>query len=236
MNQIEHTLADTLRQRAGDRGPEPDPWERFVHGERASRRRRRRRTVGTIAGLVAAAALVQTNAVPLPRWVPAVTLNAPAAESPLLGLPTRGSLANEQAWLHGLRQAVDDISEDEGVWRVEDRDDIRIVYAGDVGGQRIALLVVPLRLGLIRVEQAMFYGGPQGARAEEMEQGESFDGVPPVVARMVGDVGDSPETAGGLTEPPTLLLVAPPGATANTRRRPSSAPTGGCGATGVRPR
>ncbi len=214
MSQIERSLVDTLHARARTGPGETDPWERFIHGERASRRRKRRRTASAVAGALTVVALVQTNAVPVPSWTPSIQLNAPASPSLLLQYPTRGSLAADHEWLTGLRDQVDDISESEGVWRVGDRDRIRIVFAGDVGDERVALLVVPLRLGLIEVQESMVYTGLVGAPPDEMMQQENFGHLPSVFARMVGGEGSIADASGAVTQPPTLLVVAPPGATA----------------------
>ncbi len=119
----------------------------------------------------------------------------------LLDGRTRGSLAGDREWLDGLRAAVKDRTDPEGEWRVVDRENIDIVYAGDLPGERRALLVVPLRLGLIQVNDTMWYEAPLGAQPEQMEWAGSAS-VGDVVTHYEADS----EGPGG------LLVLTPPGA------------------------
>jgi len=103
----------------------------------------------------AAVAAVMLNVVPVPSVVPVVPVGPAPNDSLLWGQPTRGSLAGDQRWLADLRASLSDVSQDEGVWRVAGRDRVRVLFAGDVGDRRLALLVVPLRLGVLEVQESM---------------------------------------------------------------------------------
>ncbi len=221
----EHMLTDTLHRQAATARPGARPVGALRARRAASRSRRRRRTTGALAGALTAVALLQTEVVPLPAWAPAVAVDAFAHRSALLDGPTRGSLAGDREWLDGLRAAVQNRTDPEGEWRVVDREDIKILYAGDLPGQRRALLVVPLRLGLIQVNDTMWYEGPLGARPEQMEWAGSAS-ADDVVAHYEADS----EGLGG------LLVLAPPGPQSSTRPASRSAPTGGCTTTGPGPR
>lgn len=172
---VEDVLRDGLIARGSRLGLESDPWGRFAGAQRAHRRQRRRRAALSVAAVVALGGLVQTNVLPLPGWAPAVPVSALVAGSVFADAPARGSLAGDQAWLDGLRAAVQDVSEDEGVWRVGDRNDIRVLFAEDVPGRRLALLVVPLRLGVVEVEDVQWYAGPPGAAAAQMTKHSNSD-------------------------------------------------------------
>jgi len=180
-------------------GP-PDPWARFTR--RAATRRRKRR----LRGAVLAAALgvlvgVQTNVVPLPGWAPGIAL---AGQPPAFaGVPTRGELAGDKAWLAGLRRQVKDVSDPDGLWKVTDRDQIRIVYAGDIPGRRVAILHRRLRLGLITVWDRAYYYGPPGATPAQMEEGANTEADLPVATFTYGGY----KNGGG------ALVVGPPDAT-----------------------
>lgn len=197
---VEHELAQTLRTRAADVGQHPDPWTRYIVARRSSTRRRRVRRAGLTLAAAAAVAGVMLNAIPVPSVIPVVPVGPTSSDSLLWDEPTRGSLARDDAWLAGLRAAVRDVSEVEGVWRVAGRDRIRLIFAGDVGDQRLALVVVPLRLGVIEVQESMWYVGKVGAAARDMEQGGNFGELPDVVTTMEGD-----EDGG------ELVVVAPTG-------------------------
>jgi hypothetical protein len=140
-----------------------------------------------------------TGVVPIPAALPVPVL--PAGESVLSHTPTRGSLADDEAWLDGLRASVNvDLD-----WKIFDRSHIKIHFAGDVPGARVAVLTVRLHSGPIADTQTIAVEGPAGARPEEMRL--SYKGVPsPVLAQMHGsDQG-----------PGYLLVLAPPGASIRT--------------------
>lgn len=155
----------------------------FTRRESVHRRNRRLRT-GVLAAAVAALVGVQTNVVPLPGWAPGIAV---AARSPaFLDVPTRGGLAGDKAWLAGLRRQVKDLSDPEGLWKVTDRESIHVIYAGDIPGRRVAILLVKLRLGLITLWERITYHGPPGATPERMEEGGNGDADFPVAFYSYG--------------------------------------------------
>jgi hypothetical protein len=95
---------------------------------------------------------------------------------------------------------VGDFADDDGLWRVAGAKRIRVLFAGDVGGRRLALLVVPLRLGVVEVHEAMWYEGAAGAAPVDMARGANFGALPDVAVHLAGRglAGD-------------LLVVAPSG-------------------------
>jgi hypothetical protein len=206
---MERALRDTLAQRSATLPAEPAPWARFSRAERSSRRRTLRVRQGAAVAVLAAAVLVQTNVVPLPRWAPSFTTNGSAAASALLDAPIRGSLADDQTWLDGFRSAVGDARAKEGGWRAGDRDRIRVLYAGDVPGHRVALLAIPRRKGFTTQDGFQWYFGPAGASPRQMRSSLGRDSLPSVVTWMAGD------DRGG-----AAVIVAPPGATIETSAGP----------------
>ncbi|MEU0557588.1 hypothetical protein [Dactylosporangium sp. NPDC006015] len=192
-------LHDALAGEAARMTTPEDPWPRFAARESAHRRVRRRRTAVAVAGVLAVLVGVQTNVVPLPGWMPAVAVAA--APSRLTAGPTRGSLAGDTAWLEGLRRQIPGITEPEGLWEIADRGAIRIVFAGDVPGHRLALALLPVRLGLVSGWTMAWYGGPAGAAPDRMTFDGTLDAREPVATLFDGSVTD-----GGFA-----LVVGPPG-------------------------
>ncbi|MBL6276241.1 hypothetical protein JMF97_08720 [Micromonospora fiedleri] len=188
-----HTEADTVAVTA-------DPWPRFTRREAGHRRARRIRT-GAIAACLAAAVAIQTNLIPLPGWVPGIAVAS--SPSPLTDGPARGDLAADRNWTDGLLSQVADLQDPEGWWKVTDRDDIRIVYADDIPGRRIALLLVPLRLGLLTDSTLVWFSGPPGAEPEQMQQGGNEPADIPVAIWMESD-----PTNGG-----AAVVIGPAGST-----------------------
>lgn len=145
---------------------------------RVRRYRRVRRVVRSTAVLVTVVALagaVQVSGLPLPSWAPAVRVG-PSAASALAGQPTRGSLAGDAAWLRGLREKVAsfDRSESGGErWRAPSEDAVDVIFAGDVGPYRVAVVETPLRWGAIEARQQLTYVGLAGAPPSAMEEGSS---------------------------------------------------------------
>jgi hypothetical protein len=210
--QLEQQVRESLRQRA-DSGvtAETDPWAAFSTRERRHRRQRaaRRTVVGVAgAGLVAALAL---GVVPLPAALPAIPVDPAAGSSLLQDAPTRGSLAGNTAWLAGLRQAVSGHDDGDGEWRVVDRKGIRIVFAGDVPGGRVALATVRYRHGVLEDTQMIWLDGPVGARPDQMSEKSNQDPVD-VAATM----------SGSAEAPGYLVVVAPPGSTVTTSISPGA--------------
>ncbi|GAA4445814.1 hypothetical protein GCM10023170_025200 [Phytohabitans houttuyneae] len=196
---VETQLRDSFtRDAEAVRGP-ADPWAAYTRRE-ATHRRNRRLRAGALAAAVAALVGVQTNVVPLPGWAPGIAV---AGHGPAFAdVPTRGELAGDQAWLAGLRRQVKDIADPDGLWRVADRDEIHVVYAGDIPGRRLAIAHVRLRLGLIAVWERVYYQGPPGAAPEQMEESGNEGAESPVAHYAYGD----DEDGGG------ALVVGPPDA------------------------
>jgi hypothetical protein len=200
MTDVEARLRDTFATE-GARLPVPeDPWPRFATRE-ARHRRRRRARLGAAAALVGGLAAVQTNVFPLPGWMPGIAIAAPAAS--LVDAPARGAVAADAAWVDALRARVVGVEDPDGMWRVTDHDDVRVLWADDVPGRRLALVYTPLRLGLIESAELFLWTGPAGAGPDAMEQGSNVDAGTPVVSWMEVDAA-----AGGVA-----VVIAPPGAT-----------------------
>ena len=141
---LQHGLAATLRARADRLPVRPDPYARFIRVERRHRARRRLRAAGVVAVAGCTVVGIGTGMISLPGWLPAIRTDGNwTASSPLLQEPTRESLAHDAAWQEQMRDAVHDIEETEGRWRVADRAGIRFVFAGDVPAidRRLALVV-----------------------------------------------------------------------------------------------
>ena len=201
---VERELRDVLADRAASLPEHPDPWARYRRSRRTHLRRAWLRRGALLAGAAAIALSVMLNVVPVPSVVPVVPVGPTSTDSLLWRQPTQGSLASDNAWLDSLRRGVQDVSETEGVWRVAGRDRIHVVFAGDVEGRRIALLVVPLRLGVIEAWDTQWYVGDRSAPAGEMAKDANFGELPDAAVRLDGSV-----EAGG-----TMLIVAPRGASA----------------------
>ncbi|MEV4620034.1 hypothetical protein AB0J74_15175 [Asanoa sp. NPDC049573] len=172
------SLTDTLREAAETIDLPQDPWPEFARRERAHRRARRVRRVA-LAAVVAAAVGVQANVVPLPGWAPGIAIASPW--SALAHVPPRGSLTADQAWLAGFRDRVTGIQDPDGFWAVAGRDRIKVLYASDAPGRRVALVLVPLRLGFITSWELIWYDGPVGAAPRQMMRGGNEDASNPVV-------------------------------------------------------
>ncbi len=69
----------------------------------------------------------------------------------------------------------------DGLWRA-DKDRVRVVFAGDVIDQRLALVYVPLRLGIIQSDSLFWYRGPAGATPEQMSPVGNAPGDRPAMA------------------------------------------------------
>ncbi|GIG87917.1 hypothetical protein [Plantactinospora endophytica] len=187
------TLSPALRQAAHGVTVPEDPWPGFARRER--RHRRTRLIRATVAAAIGAVLVgVQTNVVPLPGWAPGIAVAA--APAALLDGPPRGSLAGDQSWLDTLRARIGTdptMSTDtplggwnpDGIWKIGDRDRIRLLYGSDQPGHRVALVAVPLRLGLLTKQALVWYTGPAGAGAQQMRYAGHSEGVDdPVMTLM----------------------------------------------------
>jgi hypothetical protein len=163
-----------------------DPWPRFQRRETTRRRARRLRRVA-VAGCIAVAVGIQTNVVPLPGWAPGIALASPW--SVLAKAPTRGSLAGDRVWLDGFRHQIRGVDDPGGLWKVADRDAIRFLYAADVPGYRVVLVLVPLRLGLITSWNLIWYDGPAGSDPQRMQMSSGTDASSPAATWMEDTAG-----------------------------------------------
>jgi hypothetical protein len=211
---LQYSVAAALSARADRLPVHPDPYARFIRVERRRRARRRLRAAGVVAVAGCTVIGIGTGIVSLPGWMPAIRTDGNwTAGSALLQEPTRGSLAHDAEWQEQMRAAVQDIEETEGRWRVVDRGGIRFVFAGDVPAldRRLALVVVPLRLGVREAYAPMWYEGPLGAAVQDMRQGATYgDKLPEIVT--FGELGLDAGAA---------LVIAPADATLQISRSAS---------------
>jgi hypothetical protein len=192
-------LREALTGEAAKATTPDDPWPRFAARETRHRRMRWVRR-SAVAGFLVVVVGIQSNVVPLPGWVPGVAVAS--APSRLSAGPSRGSLAGDVAWQDGLRRQVKDMQDPEGLWRVGDRSAIRVVYAGDVPGLRLALVLVPLHLGVIKDWTLVWYEGPTGAAPDRMEWSSNTNADTPAATLLYGSVD-----RGG-----AAVVIGPPGA------------------------
>ncbi|SBT53051.1 hypothetical protein [Micromonospora auratinigra] len=209
---VDSALGPALRQATRAVDVPEDPWPGFTRRERRHRRTRLARRA-VLAGVVAALVGVQSNVLPLPGWAPGIAVAA--APAALLDGPPRGTLADDRAWLAALRARVggDPRLRDgdlwgagpaAGAWRVGDPDRIRLLYGSDRPGHRVALVAVPLRFGLLTRETLVWYVGPAGAGAAQMDYaGHTRLDDSPVVTLLRAEPG-----RGGFA-----VVVGPPGST-----------------------
>jgi hypothetical protein len=176
-------MGTDLRQPPGtDAGDAPGP------GTTARTRPGALGVLGAALALVLVFAGVRLTASPSPP-VPAPSAPSPPAPS-LFDLPTRGSLADDAAWVDGVRRGVPPT----------DLPGARTVaYAGEVAGQRVALV---LGRQDRRVEGAWLVG-PLDAAPEQMHPATA-----PLVVAPYGPVAlwDAPDPRTGL-----LVVVTLPG-------------------------
>ncbi|HEY9376415.1 MAG TPA: hypothetical protein VIQ02_04900, partial [Jiangellaceae bacterium] len=188
---IETTLRETLHDRAEQVTVNGDPWPQFAKHDRRHRRGRRARiaTVAVAAGTVIA--LAGSGVVSVPTWIPALTIQQ--ASSPLLDQPPSGSLAADRGWLAAFRAQVPRLLADawegdqDGHWKVDDVDEIQVIFAGDVGFQRLVAALVPVRTGVLRGESTVWFRGSVGADPDEMEHDSNGEPLTkPYVGRVDG--------------------------------------------------
>jgi hypothetical protein len=169
---IEAALRETLNDRAQQFTPDADPWPKFEKENRRHRRGRRARGAAAIVAGTAAIAVLGSGAVPLPSWVPALTIDN--ASSALLNEPTAGSLAADEEWLSAFRAELPELfaegweSDPERQSLDGDGSETKIIFAGDVSRQRVVIANVPTRNGLLRRESTVWFTGPIGADPADM--------------------------------------------------------------------
>lgn len=200
-------VEEGLRRHLADRGDDLAPAPRDLAERTRSRHRRYRRRQAGAAGAVLAAALV-FGGVPvlrgvLPETAPSGDAAAPSSSAPLpslYDLPTRGSLAGDEEWLAAVAALpwtavqLADPDTDPPV------DSHRVVYAADVVGARVALVMGEERAVL----SAAWFTGPAGAEPAEMTQVLTSQRTFPDQPLTLLDAADP-------TGPATLTVVSRPG-------------------------
>jgi hypothetical protein len=162
---------------------------------------------GALASVVAVGGSFQLGVLPYPSWAPAVTMAA-AAPSALADRPTSGSLAGDAAWLSAFREYVASDRWDESggeSWAVDNPDDVKVLFAGDVGDARVAAIEAPYRWGLIEDRQQVWFVGDAGAAPNELNQ--TSNGAPSDV--MVTSWGPGYEVAPEEGETACMLALVP---------------------------
>lgn len=197
--------------------PELD-LQRMNRSMRRGVRRRRLRQVGVAGGLTLALAVIpvsmQIGAVPYPDSLPAVSL----ADRPsqLSRAATKGSLADDEAWLSAFRTWLGTQRWDESggeSWRVAGADAVDVIYAGDIGDERMVLAEVAVRWGLIEARTQKWFHGQAGAEPQaliEASSGEPQDLVVEQLGLLID--GQSTPTQGFLivsSQPEEVTLLSP---------------------------
>lgn len=198
---VESILREELADRAAALRMPDDPYIPFQRLETRHRRTRRVR-VAVVAAAVAVLAGLQGGVLPMPGWAPAIALAD--SDEAMINSPVRGSLAGDTTFLEGMRAQIKDMANPGEIWRVTDRKKIRFLYAGDVGDTRLVLAYVPVRFGFVTDPQLVWYAGPVGAPAGQLEEAGNVDAGEPS-ATIVTTSSERPGLA---------LLVGPQGSTA----------------------
>lgn len=225
---LDAAVVATLQHAADEIPALIPPWDGVRTSLRRARRRRRLRLAGRVtAGVLAASCVlggVQTGVLPYPGWAPAVTLPGSGAQpSALSRLPTKGSLAADQGWLDALRAKVSRFDQDEGGgewWKVTSVDDVRVLFAGDVGAYRAALVEAPVRAGVLQSRMQLWYVGPRGASVSAVEPGQTS------TAEDTNVVVLQQLPAGGDQTVPTTIVVSATASTVEVAGPPTLTPEG----------
>jgi hypothetical protein len=147
---------------------QPDPYGRMVRRARARRLVRRAATGGLVAA-VATTAVAVSLTIPGGRpgpatpqtGTPGMAIDSDWARR-LIASPPRGSLSGDSAYVRALARAVD---AQRHSWDVfTDLDQVSILYAGDVGTSRVALVALHNQERAI----AVWLGAPRGASADTL--------------------------------------------------------------------
>ncbi|GAA1634588.1 hypothetical protein [Catellatospora bangladeshensis] len=180
-------LRATLDQHAELVTARPDPHARVL-----LRRRRRQRRRGSAIALVAVLLMVGPAVwLAQPDTYPSLAPPPLAAVRPLLDSPTRGSLATDAAFLAAVRRrAAAEVGGQRGgpggPLMPTEADQIKVLFAGDVGVRRFALVAGTQGWPL----KAQFEG-PRGTPAAELEQTGSGSLDLPVVEAGYGGGDDT---------------------------------------------
>jgi hypothetical protein len=204
-------LHDAMEERTATPPPAP-VWPQIERGLRRARRRRRARTAGKAgAGLLAVSALVagvQTNLMPYPGWA---TVPVAGGASVLADGGTRGSLAGDAAWLDGLRRAIADraVAHEPGGerWAPPAASDVDVLYAGDVGSHRLALVEGDWRWGVVSSRQQVWYTGRVGDAPGDLA--EARNDSPAEIAAHVAHGGVYPAGTEPIEGEAAVVVLSP---------------------------
>ena len=178
MLQLRNTL-DQVDAADAARPAATPPWERIQQGMGRARRIRRRARIARVgAGLLAlsvSGAAVVTGVVPYPAFAPTVVIPGSGGKSALDDGRTRGSLAADTEWLKALREhvAAGETTYESGgeFWGPPAARKVDVIYAGDIGDYRVALVEGDWHWGPIASREQVWFQAPAGAGADRMEKG-----------------------------------------------------------------
>jgi hypothetical protein len=217
---MEPTLLAERLERLADRTA-PPPRADLAEVVAGRHRARRRETAGIVAVCAAVAAVVllvprlitpSPDAVPAPA-APPVTASA----ADVLGQPTRGSLAQDTAFLEAVR-GLPWTDGDEAASGVPDAspESRHVVFAGDVPGGRWALVAgQDPDLGPAGDPVTTWFIGPPGAAADQLVRAGVAAGTPTGAPVALQDAVTG-----------TLVVVGAPGDDVEISRRPEVAADG----------
>ncbi|WP_164702706.1 hypothetical protein [Modestobacter sp. KNN46-3] len=210
----------------------PPPCDALASSVVARHRAQRRQTLGTAAVAAGVAGLVVLTSTVLddgPSSEPAAAIGADAASPEsaaaavdVLAGPTRGSLADDAAFVDGVRRVpwteADDPNRPTAATEpsLESR---QVVFVGDVAGGRWALVVgedtvqpePPVGSGLA----AAWFTGPAGATADQLQPAGLSGGVDTTMSLALSDASTG-----------ALVVVAAPGDEIQVSERPLVAADG----------
>ena len=214
-----------MRRLADALGDLADEARAYDVTETVVRRARRRRRVSAIlpgaATVLVLMLLISGVLGRLSVWVLPDPDGGPRIASPLITelieSPTRGSLAGNRAFLEALRNeaagaALGGVFGFSGDRLPGDPDDLRVLFAGDVpGNRRIATVVSAVGRPL-----AAHYAGRAGTPAGKLDVSSWGDLDGPILNQMWRDFGSRSEQPG----PGYALLLGPAGYTVEVSERP----------------
>ncbi|MCZ2823143.1 MULTISPECIES: hypothetical protein [unclassified Modestobacter] len=170
------------------------------------RHRRQRRQQAAVIGVGLAVVLVFGSVPVLRGLLPEVGSSdtaAPSSSTPLpslYDLPTRGSLADDEAWLHGVA-ALSWGTADPAYVPTPPNDSHRVAFAEDTATGRVALVLGREDAQL----SSVWFTGPTGARPDEMTPATQPQETFPDQPQLLLDVPDAAAIRG------VLIAVSRPG-------------------------
>jgi hypothetical protein len=211
-------LAERLQTLAERTAPPPrDDLAEVVASRHRARRREAAGILAVCAAVAAVVLLVPRLIAPSPDAVPAPAAPVTTPDADVLGQPTRGSLAQDTAFVDRVR-ALPWTEPDEAGSGVPDAspESRHVVFAGDVPGGRWALVAgQDPDLGPSGDAVVAWFVGPPGAGAEQLVRATVTAGMPPD-----GPVALQDAVTG------TLVVVGAPGDAVEISPRPDVAADG----------